>query len=208
MAFILRLRARGLRDLAVLRALEKVPREIFVPHRYADLAARDISLPIGCGQTLSEPWLVARMIEALQVTPRHRVLEVGTGSGYATAILAEIAESVVSVERFQSLAIAARVRLEGLKLANVAVVFGDGLAVAPEAGVFDRILLHGAVADVPKALLAVLAPGGRMVMAKPDPKFAWRQQLMALERRADGLMEVAQGSCRLQPLVPGLARIL
>ncbi|MGP8192800.1 MAG: protein-L-isoaspartate O-methyltransferase family protein [Methylovirgula sp.] len=208
-AFVLGLRARGIRDLVLLRALEKVPREIFVPHRYVDLAGRDLSLPIGCGQTLSEPWLVARMIEVLAPSPNHSVLEVGTGSGYATAILAEIAQNVLSIERFQSLAIAARLRLEKLALANAAVVFGDGLAIRQDAGPFDRILIHGCVEDLPARLLDVLSAEGRMVLAKPDPATARRQILVEISRRSDGsLVEQPRGTCRLQMLVPGLARIL
>ncbi len=208
-AFVLRLRARGIRDLALLRALEKVPREVFVPHRYADLAGRELSLPIGCGQTLSEPWLVARMIEALALAAHHSVLEIGTGSGYATAILAEIAQNIVSIERFQSLAIAARLRLEKLGLANAAVVFGDGLAVPRDAGPFDRILVHGCIDEVPPRLVEVLAAEGRMVMARGDPALPWRQILVEISRAADGgLVEQRRGACRLQPLVPGLARML
>lgn len=208
-AFVLGLRARGIGDLALLRALEKVPREIFVPHRYADLARRDLSLPIGCGQTLSEPWLIARMIEALAPAPHHRVLEVGTGSGYATAILAEIVEAVLSIEHFQSLAIAARLRLEALGFANVAIVCGDGMAVPRDAGLFDRILVHGCVDDVPACLVGVLAAEGRIVMAKPDPHVACRQVLVEISRASDGgLLERARGNCRLQALTPGLARVL
>src|SRR5579862_3706046 len=133
-AFLLRLRASGIRDLDLLRALEKIPREMFVPHRLVDLARRDLALPIGCGQTLSEPSLVARMIATLRVARHHRVLEIGTGSGYATAVLAELAEQVVSIERFQTLAIAARLRLQRLGKTNAAVIYADGLAVPAEAG--------------------------------------------------------------------------
>lgn len=208
-AFVLGLRARGIRDLALLRALERVPRDIFVPHRYIDLAGRNLSLPIGCGQTLSEPWLVARMIEALAVLRHHRVLEIGTGSGYATAILAELAQEVVSIERFQSLAIAAGLRLQNLKLANAAVVFGDGLSVPHDAGPFDRILIHGCVATLPDRLLDVLAEEGKIVAARPDPSTAAHQILVETSRRSDGsLVEQSRGTCRLQMLVPGLARIL
>lgn len=208
-AFVLGLRARGIRDLALLRALERVPRDIFVPHRYIDLAGRDLSLPIGCGQTLSEPWLVARMVEALAVLPHHRVLEIGTGSGYATAILAELAQEVVSIERFQSLAIAAGLRLQALGLSNTAVVFGDGLSVPHDAGPFDRILVHGCFASLPERLLDVLGDDGKLVAARPDPSTAARQILVETSRRSDGsLDEQSRGACRLQMLMPGLARIL
>jgi protein-L-isoaspartate(D-aspartate) O-methyltransferase len=208
-AFVLGLRGRGIRDLALLRALEKVPREIFVPHRYVDLAGRDLALPIGCGQTLSEPWLVARMIEALALSHEHHVLEIGTGSGYATAILAEIAQTVISVERFQTLAIAARLRLEKLGFANASVHFGDGMSLPPEMGVFDRIIVHGCLTALPHSLVAALAQGGRVVFARPDPAAAWRQILVEAWRTNDGtLAEQGRGVCRLQPLMPGLARIL
>ena len=106
--FVLKLRARGLRDTNVLRALETVPREMFVPHRYSDLSAKDIALPIGCGQTMPSPFDVARMLEALDVQPRHRILEIGTGSGYTTAILARLGREIVSLERFHVLALEAK----------------------------------------------------------------------------------------------------
>lgn len=206
---MLRLRASGIRDLDLLRALEMVPREIFVPHRFVDLARRDLALPIGCGQTLSEPSLVSRMIEALGILPEHRVLEIGTGSGYATAILAEIATQVVSIERFQTLAIAARLRLERLGKTNTEVVFADGLAIPPEAGIFDRILIHGRLDDLPSSIAALLSEAGRIVMVRPDPQVSWRQRLVELHRDAAGdLLETQIGVCRLQALLPGRAEVL
>ncbi|HTJ03368.1 MAG TPA: methyltransferase domain-containing protein [Methylovirgula sp.] len=208
-AFVLGLRGRGIRNLALLRALERVPREIFVPHRYTDLARRDLALPIGCGQTLSEPWLIARMIEALAPGPEHNVLEVGTGSGYGTAILAEIGRSVVSLERFQTLAIAARLRLENIGLANARVVMADGLALPSDAGPFDRIILHGAVTELPPQITGRVTPGGKIVFAKPDPTAEWRQVLIEATLTQEGqLIERTRGACRLQRLLPGLARIL
>ena len=207
--FLLRLRAGGIRDLGLLRALEKVPREMFVPHRFVDLARRDLALPIGCGQTLSEPSLVARMIAALGLSPEHRVLEIGTGSGYATAILAEIAAEVISVERFQTLAIAARLRLERLGKQNVEVIFADGLSVPATVKPFDRILIHARLDPVPDALAALLARDGRIVMARPDAEVAWRQVLVELRRGPDGaLVETLLGPCRLQALLAGTAQIL
>ncbi len=198
-AFLLRLRSSGIRDLDLLRALEKIPREMFVPHRFVDLARRDLALPIGCGQTLSEPSLVARMIAALGVAREHRVLEIGTGSGYATAILAEIGAQVVSIERFQTLAIAARLRLERLGKQNVEVIFADGLAVPAVAGPFDRILIHARLDKVPPDLVALLAADGRIVVARPEREVAWRQMLVELRRDAAGdLVETEIGPCRLQ----------
>lgn len=170
-AFLFRLRERGIRDLAVLRALEAVPRDGFVPHRYADLAARDIALPLPCGQTLSEPSLVARMLGALAVEPGQRVLEVGSGSGYATALLARLGGEVLGVERFRTLAQAAKARLAGLGVAGATVAWGDGLAVPPGRGPFDRILVHGVLpaapgaAPVPPELARLLGPDGTIVFA-------------------------------------------
>jgi len=208
-AFLLRLRSGGIRDLDLLRALEKVPREMFVPHRFVDLARRDLALPIGCGQTLTEPSLVARMIAALGLTQDHRVLEIGTGSGYATAILAEIAAQVVSIERFQTLAIAARLRLERLGKQNVEVIFADGLSVPAAAGPFDRILVHARLDELPAAFAAVLSQDGRIVMARPDPEVAWRQMLVELRRGPDDdLVETVIGASRLQALMPGTAQVL
>ena len=130
--FTLRMRSRGLGDLRVLRALERTPRSFFVPQRYADIAARDIALPIGGGQTAPPPSTVAAMIEALQARARHRVLEIGTGSGYATALLGQIAAEVVSLERCPTLAVEAAARLAAFGLGNVRVAHADGLA--PERG--------------------------------------------------------------------------
>lgn len=208
-AFLLRLRSSGIRDLDLLRALEKIPREMFVPHRFVDLARRDLALPIGCGQTLSEPSLVARMIAALGVTREHRVLEIGTGSGYATAVLAEIGAQVVSIERFQTLAIGARLRLERLGKRDVEIICADGLAVPAVAGPFDRILVHGRLDEVPPRLVALLAAAGRIVLARQDRAVAERQVLVELRRDAAGdLVETEMGPCRLQALLPGIAEVL
>ena len=208
-AFLLRLRASGLRDLDLLRALEKVPREIFVPHRLVDLARRDLALPIGCGQTLTEPSLIARMIGALALARQHRVLEIGTGSGYATAVLSEIVDEVVSIERFQTLAIAARLRLQRLGRTNATIIFADGLAISTEAGPFDRILVHGSLAEVPQRFVDLLAEGGRIVMGRQESGSSRRQMLILVRRAEDGsLVETEVCACRLQALLPGVAKIL
>ncbi len=208
-AFLLRLRASGIRDLDLLRGLEKVPREIFVPHRLVDLARRDLALPIGCGQTLSEPSLIARMVEALALARNQRVLEIGTGSGYSTAVLAEIVEEVVSIERFQTLAIAARLRLQRLGKVNATVIFADGLAISAEAGPFERILVHGSLGEVPPQLVDLLAEDGRIVMARPERGVAWRQTLIAIQHGQDqSLVETEVCGCRLQALLHGVAKVL
>jgi protein-L-isoaspartate(D-aspartate) O-methyltransferase len=203
------LRARGIQDLNLLRALENVPREIFVPHRFADLARRPISLPLRCGQTLPEPWLAAKMIEALAPARDHRVLEIGTGSGYATALLARLSREVLSIERFQSLAIEAETRLARLVIGNAAVVFGDGLAILPEIGPFDRIIVQGLLIEIPENLIAALGAGGLLVAARPDPKSASRQHIARITRDdAGSLDETPVCVSQLQALLPGEARAL
>ena len=205
-AFLFRLRARGIRDLAVLRALESVPREAFVPHRYADLAARDIALPLPCGQVLSEPSLVARMLEALAVSPAHRVLEVGSGSGYAAALLARLGGDVLGVERFRTLAQAAKARLSTLGIAGATVVWGDGLAVPPGRGPFDRILVHGVLPEVPDELAALLAPDGTIVFART---VSGVQQVVRGRRADDGAWALAPvAPSRLRPLYDGPSSLL
>ena len=196
-AFVLALRERGIRDLAVLRALETIPRENFAPHRYLDLANRDIALPIACGQTMPQPFLVARMMEALQLSPGMRVLEIGAGSGYATAILARLAGEVVAAERFQSLAIAAGARLAQLAIDNARVVWADGLD--PQPVPFDRILVHAGIDGHEARLIAMLAQGGMAVAARGDP-----QQVMQLTPGARGAWRsVAVCPARLRPLLAG-----
>jgi len=208
-AFLMDLRARGIQDLNLLRALEIVPREIFVPHRFADLARRPISLPLRCGQTLPEPWLAAKMIEALAPARDHRVLEIGTGSGYATALLARLAREVLSLERFQSLAIEAEGRLARLAITNAGIVFGDGLAISPNIGPFDRIIVQGFLAEIPENLLAALGERGLLVAARPDPKAASGQQIARIARNeTGGFDETPVCPSRLQALLPGEAQAL
>jgi protein-L-isoaspartate(D-aspartate) O-methyltransferase len=200
MQFLLSLRERGIANIAVLRALETLPREQFVPHRHADLAWRDIALPIACGQTMPEPFLVARMVESLNLLGAHRVLEVGTGNGYSTAILARIAREVVSVERFHSLAVAAATRLAGLGLTNAQVLHGDGLNLSDEIGLFDRIILQGSVKELPAAILSRLSEGGVIVFARQGDEGV---SLMRLLHEAGGFRTERVGPCRLQPLIAG-----
>lgn len=208
-AFLMDLRARGIQDVNLLRALEIVPREIFVPHRFADLARRAIALPLRCGQTLPEPWLTAKMLEALAPLPRHRVLEIGTGSGYATALLARLAREVLSFERFRSLAIEAEARLARLAIVNAGVVFGDGLAILPGMGPFDRVIVQGLLAKIPENLIAALGADGLLVAARPDLQAMSRQHIARITRNsAGGISEIPVCPSRLQALLPGEALAL
>jgi protein-L-isoaspartate(D-aspartate) O-methyltransferase len=142
MGFQLALRRRGISDQAVLRAMDEVPREYFVEPAFIDSAYADQALPIACGQTISQPFVVAYMTEQLEVEPQHRVLEVGTGSGYQAAILSRLVREVVSIERYRTLADLARARIETLGYSNVEIVAGDGMAGAPERAPFDRIIVR------------------------------------------------------------------
>jgi protein-L-isoaspartate(D-aspartate) O-methyltransferase len=149
------------------------------------------------------------MIEALSPAPFHRVLEIGTGSGYATALLARLAREVLSIERFQSLAIEAEERLARLSITNAAVAFGDGLAILPRIGPFDRIIVQGLIDEIPQNLAAALDDGGLIVAARPDPISKARQHIAAIARNdAGGFDESRVCACRLQALLPGEARAL
>jgi protein-L-isoaspartate(D-aspartate) O-methyltransferase len=207
--FVLRMRARGIRDLPLLRALERAPRALFMPQRYGDIAARDIALPIGCGQTAPPPSILAAMIEALDPQPGRRVLEIGTGTGYAAALLAQLTGEVVSLERIQTLALEAAARLEAFGLANVRVAWADGLAVDPKGGLFDGVLVHALIATPVPRLTDLLAEGGSLVAAAAD-EASGEQRIVRLSRQASGEIAVsARGAARtFMPLVAGLARAL
>ena len=159
--FMLRMRARGVGDLRLLRALERAPRSLFMPQRYADIAARDIALPIGCGQTAPPPSIVAAMIETLDVQPGVRVLEIGGGTGYASALLAQMAGEILSLERCETLAVEAAERLAAFGVDNVEVVFADGLTYRPVRRTFDRILVHGLIEAPATRLIEMLNAGRR-----------------------------------------------
>jgi protein-L-isoaspartate(D-aspartate) O-methyltransferase len=200
------LRRRGIMDAAVLRALDQVPREHFVGASLADHAYADQALPIACGQTISQPYVVAYMTEKLGVEPHHRVLEVGTGSGYQAAVLSRIAKEVVSIERYRTLAEAARIRIETLGYANVEVRVGDGLAGVPERAPYDRIIVTAAAETIPEALTAELAEDG--VMLLPLGPHEATQHLVKLRKAADGLKQEDLIAVRFVPLLPGQAREL
>ena len=205
--FTLRMRQRGLSDIRVLRALERTPRSFFVPQRYADIAARDIALPIGGGQTAPPPSTVAAMIEALKIGPTHRVLEIGSGSGYATALIGQLAAEVVSLERCQSLAVEAAARLSAFGLDNVSVAHADGLAPEAAGGRFDRVIVHALIEPPAPRLIRWLSPGGLMVAAIAEDD-AQRIARLTLDGE-EAVHAEALGAVRtLTPLVVGLMRAL
>ncbi len=207
MEFQLTLRRRGISDQAVLRAMDEEPREYFVASGSADSAYADQALPIACGQTISQPYVVAYMTELLGVEPQNRVLEIGTGSGYQAAILSRLAREVVSIERYRTLADAARARVATLGYANVTIRVGDGMAGAPDLAPFDRIMVTAAAEEVPEALTAQLADGGKMVV--PVGPRHGTQYIVRLTKRANGtLTRENLIAVRFVPLLPGQAREL
>ena len=192
------LRRRGITDERVLEAMGAVPRELFVSDRIAGRAYADSALPIGDQQTISQPWIVAAICQALELLGDERVLEVGTGSGYSTAILARLASQVISIERFESLAAEAAERLERLGDDNVEVRVGDGSLGAPEDAPFDAIAVHASAPAPPPALLEQLAPGGRLVLPVAEPG---ADLLIRLTKTEDGFKRRRIAPCRFVPLV-------
>jgi protein-L-isoaspartate(D-aspartate) O-methyltransferase len=208
---IARLREQGIKDEVVLSAMNAVPRHIFVEEGLAIRAYEDTPLPIGQGQTISQPWVVARMSElARNGKPLRDVLEVGTGSGYQTAILAQIAERVFTIERIGLLVAQARRRLRDLKLTNVAISHGDAAAGFPESLKFDVILITAGATVLPPVLLDYLKVGGRMVLPLIDERGELingelPQRLTVVERAETGFYTHAYEPVRFVPLLPGIA---
>jgi len=197
---VARLRESGIRDEAVLAAMAAVPRHIFVDEGLASRAYEDTALPIGFEQTISQPLVVARMIEAVRAQkPLGNVLEVGTGCGYQAAVLAHLARSVYSMERIAGLLEKARGNLRALRLSNLRLVHGDGALGLPEAAPFDGIVVAAAASEVPGVLLQQLAPGGRMIV----PVGSGDQALCLIERTAAGLTEKWLDPVRFVPLRGG-----
>ena len=175
--------SRGVRNEAVLATMGRVPRHEFVPTDQLRAAYEDGPLPIGHGQTISQPYIVAYMTEILRLEPGDRVLEIGTGSGYQAAILAELAKEVVSIEIIKPLAQAAAKRLEGLGYRNITVLHGDGYFGMESAAPYDAIVVTAAATHVPPPLIAQLKPGGRMAI--PVGETAWTQNLLLIEKDKD-----------------------
>jgi protein-L-isoaspartate(D-aspartate) O-methyltransferase len=206
MEFLLGLRRHGIMDAAVLHAMDEVPREHFVAADCADVAYADQALPIACGQTISQPFVVAYMTEQLKVRPEHRVLEIGTGSGYQAAVLSRLAREVVTIERYRTLADAARGRLKTLGYNNVGVIAGDGLLGAPDKAPFERILVTAAAEELPSALVEQLEEGGRMVL--PLGPHHGGQVIVTITKTKQGLAREDLIGVRFVPLLPGKAREL
>jgi protein-L-isoaspartate(D-aspartate) O-methyltransferase len=206
MMFQLNLRRRGISDQAVLRAMEAIPRDVFVePADRAD-AYRDSALGIACGQTISQPFVVAYMTEQLQLQKHHRVLEIGTGSGYQAAILSRLCREVLTIERYRTLADSARARLQKLGCDNVEVLLGDGFDIPAEAGTFDRIIVTAAMEQIPEALTQRLEPGG--ILIAPVGPHQSTQTLIRLTRTEAGFERKALVDVRFVPALPGIAREL
>jgi protein-L-isoaspartate(D-aspartate) O-methyltransferase len=193
------LRRRGIADERVLAAMDQVPREAFVPPRLRHRAYADSALPIAEGQTISQPWIVAAICQALELSGAERVLEVGTGSGYSACVLSLLAAEVVSVERHRSLALLARETLASLAVTNVELTIGDGSAGLPERAPFEAIAVHAVAPAAPPALISQLAEGGRLVV--PIAGDGETDLLTLLRRRGAEVEVVTIGPCRFVPLV-------
>lgn len=206
MMFQLTLRRRGISDQAVLKAMEDIPRELFVRSTDRAYAYRDTALGIACGQTISQPFVVAYMTEQLQVRSHHRVLEIGAGSGYQAAILSKLCREVVTLERFRTLADRARLVLREVGCNNVDVVLGDGFDVPETLGTFDRIIVTAALEEIPQPLLDRLEPEG--ILIAPVGPLDGIQVLSRLSKTADGLARQDLVAVRFVPTLPGIAREL
>jgi len=192
------LRRRGIGDERVLAAMGEVPREEFVPERYRSRAYADSALPIGEGQTISQPWIVAAICQALALKGSERVLDVGSGSGYSTAVLARLTAEVVGIERYESLAVGARRALDALGVENAELLVGDGSRGLPDRAPFDAIAVHATAPSTPRTLLNQLAAAGRLVV----PIAAEGADLLTVfERRGEELRREEIGPCRFVPLI-------
>ena len=201
---IMSLRSQGIRSIAVLDALERVPREMFVDRDYADEAYADKALPIACGQSISQPYIVAFMTDRLALNDRHKVLEVGTGSGYQTVILSQLCRRVYTIERYRTLLRKAEERFRALKLSNITTLLGDGLKGWESQAPFDRIIVTAAASSVPVHLLEQLKVGGMMIL--PIETFPGRQELQLITRTEESFERQSLLPVRFVPLQTGLPR--
>lgn len=196
----IQLRDRGIRDQRLLDAMATVPRHEFVEARYLDQAYADRPLPIGAGQTISQPYIVALMLELLHLGPTSKVLEIGTGSGYQTALLAKLAGRVYSMERHSELAQQAAESLSRLGLTNISVVTGDGSCGLAEHAPYEAIVVAAAAAEVPPALFEQLNEGGRMIIPVGPPE---AQELQFVRKLGGKALTTVMEGCRFVPLISG-----
>ena len=192
------LKARGLTEGRLLAAFRTVPRHLFVPPELAREAYTDHPLPIGVDQTISQPYIVALMTHCLRLQGHERILEIGTGSGYQTAILAELGLEVYSVERLPELLLPAKTRLLSLGYSNITLTSGDGSLGWPERAPFDAVLVSAAAPEIPRSLLAQVGTGGRMVLPVGPPN---AQMLIEVERRPEAVHRREVASCVFVPLI-------
>lgn len=192
------LRRRGIHDERVLAAMGGVPREEFVAERFRSRAYADSALPIGESQTISQPWIVAAICQALELEGDERVLEVGSGTGYSAAVLSHLAAAVIGIERHPSLAAEARKALESLGIGNVELIVGDGSRGVPDRAPFEAIAVHATAPAAPQALLAQLTPGGRLVVPIAADG---ADMLTVFRRRGEDLLVEEIGPCRFVPLI-------
>ena len=202
---IMQLRRRGIRDNRVLRAIERVPRELFVDPAFAGHAYQDIALPIDCGQTISQPYVVAFMTERLELDDRHKILEIGTGSGYQAAVLSHLCRRVYSVERWRELQKGADRRFAKLGITNVTTIIGDGWLGWPPQAPFDRIIVTAAARQPPPALIDQLKVGGRMIIPLGETRDT--QYLVQIDKSETGLSDAPLLRVRFVPLVKGRAGV-
>lgn len=198
---LMKLRSAGITDTRVLSAIEKIPREKFIPPMFQDKAYEDVALPIESGQTISQPSVVAWMTMALGVTDRHRVLEVGTGSGYQALILSQLARRVYTIERHKPLLEVAEERFHECGITNITTRHGDGTKGWPEAAPFDRIIVTAAAREIPPALLEQLTVGGVLIAPVGDPNDV--QILLRLQKDEEGISSQHLMNVRFVPLIEG-----
>jgi len=205
---VMALRKQGITNAAVLSAIERVPRELFVAEPFSHAAYNDTALPIACGQTISQPYVVAYSTDVLEVGANMRVLEIGTGSGYQAAVLSQLCRRVYSIERHRPLLLEAEARFKALKIENIATKLGDGFKGWPEQAPFDRILLTAAVAEVPGILIEQLKPGGILVAPLGNPVQdgleSFSQLLTKMIRTETGLKREALIPVVFVPMVQGM----
>ncbi len=201
---IMSLRNQGIKDTAVLAAIERVPRASFINKAFAERAYADQALPIECGQTISQPYIVAYMTEKLELDDRMKVLEIGTGSGYQAAVLSHLCRRVYTIERYRTLLRQAEKRFAELGITNITSMSGDGLKGWPAQAPFDRIIVTAAADEIPQELCNQLKPGGKMILPLKDDNH--NQMLVLLDKTEDGFAEKRLIPVRFVPLVAGAAR--